>query len=335
MTRWILSLLALICAASATRAAAPFELKDGDRVVFLGDTLMEREQHYGWIELMLTTRFPDRRVTFRNLGWSADLPDGESRLGLSLTQAGNEPEGEAWKMLQKQIEETKPTVAFIGYGMAASFAGEAGLPKFKADYERLLDAIEKISPGCRLVLLSPIKHEKLPAPLPDPAKHNEQLDLYTKAIGEMAAARKASFVSHFRGLDGGRVIPAITTDPPGVFRARKTETVTENGIHLTEASYKQAAMFIGSELTGKLNPAVLNPTGEALRQVILRKNEFYFHRSRPANMAYIFGFRKREQGKNAVEIPQFDPLIAAEEKKIFELCKHLNDASFKDRKSVV
>ena len=33
-------------------------------------------------------------------------------------------------------------------------------------------------------------------------------------------------------------------------------------------------------------------------------------------MAYIFGFRKREQGKNAVEMPQFDPLIAAEEARI-------------------
>ena len=282
---------------------------------------------------MLTTRFPDRKVTFRNLGWSADLPNGESRLGLSLRQAGVEPEGEGWELLQKQIEETKPTVAFIGYGMAASFAGEAGLPKFKEDYNRLLDAIEKISPGCRFVLLSPIKHEKLPAPLPDPANHNEQLNLYTKAIGEMAAARKASFVSEFRGLGGSRVIPAVPTDPPGVFRARKTEAVTENGIHLTDAAYKQAALFIGSELSGQLNPAMMNPTGEALRQVILRKNEFFFHRSRPANMAYIFGFRKREQGKNAVEMPQFDPLIEAEEKKIRELCKHLNDANFKDRKS--
>ncbi|NDF00679.1 MAG: GDSL family lipase, partial [Verrucomicrobia bacterium] len=146
MTRWFLIVLALVCAAvHSVPAAAPFELKEGDRVIFLGDTLIEREQHYGWIELMLTTRFPDRNVTFRNLGWSADLPNGESRLGLSLGQAGNEPEGEGWKLLQKQIEETKPTVAFIGYGMAASFEGEARLPKFKEDYNRLLDAIEKIS----------------------------------------------------------------------------------------------------------------------------------------------------------------------------------------------
>ncbi|MGH7958426.1 MAG: DUF7133 domain-containing protein, partial [Opitutaceae bacterium] len=36
-------------------------------------------------------------------------------------------------------------------------------------------------------------------------------------------------------------------------------------------------------------------------------------------MAYIFGFRKREQGKNAVEVLQFDEFIAAEEKRIAQL----------------
>ena len=85
--------LRLICAlvlatiGNAYASPAPFELREGDRVVFLGDTLMEREQYHGWIELMLTTRFPDRNVTFRNLGWSADTPAGDSRFGLSLMQA--------------------------------------------------------------------------------------------------------------------------------------------------------------------------------------------------------------------------------------------------------
>jgi len=36
---------------------------------------------------------------------------------------------------------------------------------------------------------------------------------------------------------------------------------------------------------------------------------------------YLFLFRKHEQGNNAVEIPQFDPLIAAKEKEIAELKK--------------
>ena len=95
-----------------------FQLDDGDRVIFLGDTFIEREQYHGWVELMLTTRFADRNITFRNLGWSADTPDGDSRLGLSLLQAGREPAGESWRQLVKQIDTAKPTVVFLGYGMA-------------------------------------------------------------------------------------------------------------------------------------------------------------------------------------------------------------------------
>ena len=47
-----------------------------------------------------------------------------------------------------------------------------------------------------------------------------------------------------------------------------------------------------------------------LRSAIRKKNELFFHRWRPENWTYLFGFRKQEQGQNAVEIPQFDPLIA-------------------------
>ena len=53
-----------------------------------------------------------------------------------------------------------------------------------------------------------------------------------------------------------------------------------------------------------------------LRKEIVAKNKLYFHRYRPQNETYLFLFRKREQGNNAVEIPQFDPLVEAAEKKI-------------------
>ena len=48
----------------------------------------------------------------------------------------------------------------------------------------------------------------------------------------------------------------------------------------------------------------------ALREAIVAKNRLYFHRWRPANETYLFLFRRHEQGNNAVEIPQFDPLVA-------------------------
>jgi hypothetical protein len=58
---------------------------------------------------------------------------------------------------------------------------------------------------------------------------------------------------------------------------------------------------------------------EKLRKAIIAKNELYFHRWRPQNVTYLFGFRKYEQGKNAVEIPKFDPLVEAKEKEIAKL----------------
>ena len=62
-----------------------------------------------------------------------------------------------------------------------------------------------------------------------------------------------------------------------------------------------------------------NPQYEALRQLLLRKNELYFHRWRPQNITYLFGFRKHEQGNNAADIAKFDPFILELEKQIHEL----------------
>ena len=56
-----------------------------------------------------------------------------------------------------------------------------------------------------------------------------------------------------------------------------------------------------------------------LRRKIVRKNELFFHRWRPQNETYLFLFRKHEQGNNAVEIPQFDPLILELEEEIQQL----------------
>ena len=39
------------------------------------------------------------------------------------------------------------------------------------------------------------------------------------------------------------------------------------------------------------------------------------------NITYLFGFRKHEQGNNAIEVPQFDPLVEAKEREIARLRK--------------
>jgi hypothetical protein len=60
---------------------------------------------------------------------------------------------------------------------------------------------------------------------------------------------------------------------------------------------------------------------ERMREEVVAKNEQFFHKWRPANFTYLFGFRKYEQGNNAVEMAQFDPFIARREEAIAELQK--------------
>ena len=56
-----------------------------------------------------------------------------------------------------------------------------------------------------------------------------------------------------------------------------------------------------------------------MRRQIIAKNELYFHRWRPQNETYLFGFRKHEQGNNAAEIPKFDPMVTSKDERIREL----------------
>jgi hypothetical protein len=58
---------------------------------------------------------------------------------------------------------------------------------------------------------------------------------------------------------------------------------------------------------------------ERLRAMIVAKNFDYFNYQRPENDSYILAFRKGEQGRNAVEIPQFLPLVEQKEAEIEKL----------------
>ena len=280
--------LLLIFLTGALSAAPSFEFRDVENVVLLGDGFIEREQYAGWIELAATTQFPDRNVTFRNLGWSADLPDGKSRNGLSLLQAGREPADEGWNQLLKQLSETKPDVIILGYGTAASLPGGSPPDEFRASLTRLLDEAPKATGKQTRFLILGI-----------PPSANNGRPVIEVILSETATQRNIPFVS----------MEDLAKDP----------SLFQNPIHLTPDGYKAAARIIEKALGWEPKPWDKGGQSEILRQHILRKNDWFFHRSRPANMAYIFGFRKREQGRNAGEIPLFDALIAEEDAAIAKM----------------
>ena len=72
------------------------------------------------------------------------------------------------------------------------------LDKFVTDYNKLIDGILALNKETRFILLSPIRHEKLPPPLPDPARHNEMLANYAKAIQGIAENERVDCEGHGR-----------------------------------------------------------------------------------------------------------------------------------------
>lgn len=361
-------------------AAPPFEFQDGDRVVFLGNTLIEREQRTGYWEAALTSRFHGRKIQFRNLGWSGDTVFGEARAGFDTPADG-------FRRLKEHTLALKPTLLIIGYGGNEAFDGPAGLPRFVAGLNTLLDALAPAK--AEVVLLSPLKQEDLGRPLPDPAAQNKNLRLYADAIRDVAAKRGARFVDLYDLKDDKSKVAltdnGIHLTPYGYWKTatalerqlglasprswrihfdlgmayggagakvrladEKTSQygVTDNVLPLAppaETAAEQLRWFRVGGLAAGPHDLLIDgkkveshtaeewaaglwrtrgpdfDQAEKLRATIVAKNQLYFHRWRPQNETYLFGFRKHEQGQNAREIPQFDPLIAKAEEEIAKL----------------
>src|SRR5690348_13142761 len=148
-------------AAPVPVAAGPLVLRDGDRIAFVGNAFVEREQDDCYLETLLVTRFPHANIVFRNLGWSGDTVTGEARAMFGTPREG-------FDRLKKEIDDLKPNVVLVSYGLSESFGGEAKLPQFLADLRKMLDMLAAHgAAGERMVIISPVRHEDLGKPWPD------------------------------------------------------------------------------------------------------------------------------------------------------------------------
>lgn len=315
-----LALLAGVWAQSAPR----FELKDGDRVALIGCTFVEREQRDGFLELALTLAAPEADVAFRNLGWSGDTVEGRAR-----RYFGRDADGRA--RLLEHLDLVAPSVILLCYGTNEAFDGQGGRASFLAGYRELLEACTKRTE--RLVILSAPPLDVQTSPAPAVARQtNTELAWQASSLRALAQERGLGFVDLFTRL------------APTFERSETPGTWTDNGMHLTPRGYRLTAAILLDELglsatagdtplassggashtgSGQVPLApfgeALSPARERLRQLVLAKNELFFHRHRPENETYLRGFRKHEQGNNAAEIFALDELIEARDRELFAL----------------
>jgi hypothetical protein len=305
--------LSLVAGFSSAVQAEPL-LRSGDSVLWLGGTWIEREQVEGYWEVQLTAALR-QPIRFRNLGWSGDTVWAESR-GMF------DPPAQGYERMLNQIREINPNVIILGYGPAEAFNGPGGVESFIQQYDRLLTDLQ--GENRRLMLLAPLPMRAAEVPGKNRAAVEQQVATYNASLERYTAA--------IRDLAQRRGLPLIDLRPACAHWSG-ARPLTDNGITLNGLGY----WVTGRELTRVLvdqqpapeldspEPALLSVSPlaisagdpyEHLRSLIRRKNELLFHRWRPQNFTYLFGFRKHEQGTNAVEIPQFDPLVAELEQQI-------------------
>jgi len=379
--------------------------RQGDMIAWIGDTFVEREPAYAYIETWLTTRFPNRSFHMRNLGWSADTVRCESRARFGTAKDG-------FEHLMNTLAVVKPQIVVLQYGVNDSQAGSAGLAQFVADYKTLVSEIRKKFNPRKVILATPLPPLSIGSPKTSPQRATD-LALYTQAVVKLAPEIQADL------LDFSQLASKLPLSD-----AKALKELSDNGINFSNSGYWKVVNLLDTAVGGAhparelkfrlvhgRDSAVVLPASQAaiafefqtdpkadktsfeirrvqlpaptapramgddrpgpapgwsfqfpkladgkyrlefdgkpvatasakawaegisigedpdaarveqIRQLIIRKNEFFFHRWRPQNETYIFGFRKHEQGNNAVEIPQFDPFIGKLEAEIDQLKK--------------
>lgn len=241
----------------------------GDRLVLIGNTLAERMQHFNHFEALLMTQFPDLDLSVRNLGWSADT--------LTL-----QPRPLNFGDMRQHVMNQKPSVVLAFFGMNESFEGAAGLAAFERDLAAFITSYKAAATSPRLVLVSPIAHERLPHLTEiDVDARNVELARYTDAMRGVAAAKAVLFVD--------------LLTPSQLAMATSTRPLTINGIHLNEHGDQVVGTLLlrGLGIEAPKIPASgrLHDQYEALREAIGAKNLQFFLRWRPVNAEYVVGRR--------------------------------------------
>lgn len=108
--------------------AAEFALRDGDTVVFLGDSITAARTYGKFIENYTLLRYPNRKVRFINSGLGGDTADG----GL--------------KRLERDVFAHKATVLTVAFGTNDIGWGVYADEEHKQKY---LDAVRGIVTACR------------------------------------------------------------------------------------------------------------------------------------------------------------------------------------------
>ena len=262
-------------AATVTRAQTIAPPEAGERIVFIGNGLAERDVYYSRLETELHVRYPDARLFVRNMARSGDTPGfrphaarvsqwafpGAEKFRPEFAMHNGKgffPMPDQWLTFLK----ADTIVAFFGYN--ESFDGPDRVGNFEAELDAFAEhTLGKAYNGRqapRLVLVSPIAFEDLSATrdLPNGKRENANLALYAAAMERVAKKRSLTFVDLFHPT----LLRYGTGKPP----------FTINGFYPTDTAYRELAVLLADGIYGK--PAARSKADPALVHAAVREKDW-------------------------------------------------------------
>ncbi len=300
MSKELLLSLSLIFISAPHLAAQSATPKNAERIVLIGNGLGERMVDHPHFEVLLHQRFPSQNLYIRNLCRPGDTPGFRPHPSRNSqwafpgadkfhpqhkAHAGNgfHPTPDQW------LTDLKPDVLVAFFGYNESFDGQAGLNNFKGELDAFVKHTQAqkyngvASP--RLVLVSPIAYEDLSAQrdLPNGKAENANLELYIKAMAEIAATNKVEFIDAFT--------------PTKALYPTLEEPYTRNGFLPNDDGYLHLGGLLAEGLYGKaVIKSGLKAASKHLVAAVADKNWFWFNEYRMLNGVHVDGRRFKPFG---------------------------------------
>jgi lysophospholipase L1-like esterase len=180
--RKLLAVLAFACTAICFTAPAQdaFALRDGDRVVFFGDSITDQRLYTTFTETYVVTRFPRLNVSFIHSGWGGDRVNGGGGGPIDVR-------------LYRDVLPYNPTVLTIMLGMNDGRYRAYDQPvfdEFAAGYKHIVDLTKRAFPGIRITAIAPSPYDDVTrAPLFE-GGYNAVLVRYSDFLKQLAAEQK-------------------------------------------------------------------------------------------------------------------------------------------------
>ena len=174
--RWVCPLLTLLIWASAAGAQSGFYLKNGDRVVFYGDSITDQRLYTTFVETYVVTRFPQLNVGFVHSGWGGD-------------RVGGGGGGKIDERLKRDVIAYRPTVVTVMLGMNdGSYRAfdQKVFETYAAGYQHIVQALKTALPGLRFTLIQPSPYDDVTRPPTFEGGYNAVLVRYSQFVKELA-----------------------------------------------------------------------------------------------------------------------------------------------------